>query len=329
LSNYFENKWFEFLELPGIKNAIDWTKKTTLPGFDGVSIYHSLTFVYREALKDDIMMRAKAMSFSFFLAIFPGIIFLLTLLPYLPFTEYYVETWKSSLSNLLPKQAEQYIFGMMDSLGLKTRVGSQIISVFLMLYFTSNGVSSMLASFSKSYRSTYKRRNYFQHKLRALEITFLLFILLILATGLVILGNTWLELLFEKLSLSSFYIITIEILRWVVVVFLFYSIISMLYRYGPSMKKKIKFMSPGAGVATFLAIVSSVGFSYYVNNFSRYNEIYGSLGAIIITMVWIEINSMALIVGYELNASIAVNRDLGLKVDTNDKDSVETPKSKQ
>ena len=88
----------------------------------------------------------------------------------------------------------------------------------------------------------------------------------------------------------------------------------MLYRYGPAMKKKIKFMSPGAGVATFLAIVSSVGFSYYVNNFSRYNEIYGSLGAIIITMIWIEINSMALIVGYELNASIAVNRDLGFKV---------------
>ncbi len=329
MSNYFENKWYEFLELPGIKNAIDWTKRTTLPGFDGVSIYHSLTFVYKEALKDDIMMRAKAMSFSFFLAIFPGIIFLLTLLPYLPFTEYYVETWKSSLSNLLPKQAEQYIFGMMDSLGLKTRVGSQIISVFLMLYFTSNGVSSMLASFSKSYKSTYKSRNYFQHKLRALEITFLLFSLLILATGLVILGNTWLELLFAKLSLSNFYIVTIEILRWIVVVFLFYLIISMLYRYGPAMKKKIKFMSPGAGVATFLAIASSIGFSYYVNNFSRYNEIYGSLGAIIITMIWIEINSMALIVGYELNASIAVNRDLGFKVDSNEKSSIEPPKSKQ
>jgi len=314
LSNYFERKWYEFLELPKIKNGIDWAKNTTLPGFDGVPLYHALTFVYKEALKDDIMMRAKAMSFSFFLAIFPGIIFLLTLIPYLPFTEYYVETWKSSLSDLLPIQAEQYIFGIMDSLSQKIRVSSQIISVFLMLYFTSNGVSSMLASFSKSYRKTYKPRNYFQHKLRALEITFLLFLLLILSTGLVILGNTWLEVLFNKLNLSNFYIVTIETLRWIVVIALFYSIISMLYRYGPSMKTKIKFMSPGAGVATFLAIASSVGFSYYVNNFSRYNEIYGSLGAIIITMIWIEINSMALIVGYELNASIAVNRDLGFKI---------------
>lgn len=314
MSNYFEDKWHEFLDLPGIKNGIDWAKRTTLPGFDGVSLFNSLTFVYKEALKDDIMMRAKAMSFSFFLAIFPGIIFLLTLIPYLPFTEYYVEMWKSSMSGLLPIQAEEYIFGMIDSLGLKTRVSSQILSVFLMLYFTSNGVSSMLASFSKSYRKTYKRRNYFQHKWRALEITFLLFILLIISSGLIILGNTWLEILFEKLNLSSFYIVTIEFLRWFIVVVLFYSIISMLYRYGPAMKKKIKFMSPGAGVATFLAIVSSLGFSYYVNNFSRYNEIYGSLGAIIITMIWIEINSMALIIGYELNASIAINRDLGFQI---------------
>jgi len=297
-----------------VRNNIEWAKNTTLPGFDGVPLYHALTFVYKEAMKDDIMMRAKAMSFSFFLAIFPGIIFLLTLIPYLPFTEFYVETWKSSLSNLLPLQAEQYIFGIMDSLSKKTRVSSQIISLVLMLYFTSNGVSSMLVSFSKSYRSTYKPRNYFQHKLRALEITFLLFLLLILSTGLVIMGNLWLELIFKKLNLSSFYIVTIEILRWLVVISLFYSIISMLYKYGPSMKKKIKFMSPGAGVATFLAIFSSVGFSYYVNNFSSYNEIYGSLGAIIITMIWIQINSMALIVGYELNASIAVNRDLGFKI---------------
>jgi membrane protein len=314
LNKLTDNKHLHFSEFPFIKKGIQWAKQTILPGFDGVPLYHALLFVYNEAMKDDIMMRAKGMAFSFFLAIFPGIIFLLTLIPYLPFTEYYVEIWKSSLTGLLPTQAEAYIFGMMDSLGKTTRVSSQILSLILMLYFTSNGVSSMLVSFSKSYKSTYKSRNYFQHKLRALEITFLLFLLMILSTGLVILGNIWLEILFNKLDLSSFYRITIDILRWIIVIVLFYSIFSMLYRFGPAMKKKIKFFSPGAGVATFLAIVTSIGFSYYVNNFSSYNEIYGSLGAIIITMIWIQINSMALIVGYELNASIAVNRDMRFKV---------------
>lgn len=317
MSNNTTNKWLHLSEFRFIKNGIEWAKKTTLPGFDGVPVYNTLLFVYREAMKDDIMMRARAMSFSFFLALFPGIIFLLTLIPYLPFTDYYVEVWKSSLTGILPTQAESYIFDIMDSLSSKIRVSSQILSLVLMLYFTSNGVSSMLVSFSKSYKLTFKSRNYFQHKLKALEITFLLFLLLIFSTGLIILGNLWLEALFNKLDLSQFYRITIDILRWLIVLLLFYSIISMLYRFGPSMKKKIKYISPGAGVATFLAIVSSVGFSYYVNNFGSYNDIYGSLGAIIITMIWIQINSMALIVGYELNASIAVNRDLALNIEDN------------
>ncbi len=305
-----ENIWIKFLELPVVKNIIDWSKQTILPGFDGVPIYSSVVFVYDEAMKDDILTRAKAMSFSFFLALFPGIIFLLTLFPYFPFTAQYVDTWKSSMSGFLPIQAEEYIFGLMDSLGKKTRVGSQILSLVLMLYFTSNGVSSMLVGFSKSYKLTYRTRNYFEHKFRALQITFLLFLLLFFSTGLVIVGNLWLETIFDNLNLSGFYRISIEFLRWIIVTSIIYSIISMLYRYGPAMKKKIRFMSPGAGIATFLGVSSSLGFSYYVNNFSSYNEIYGSIGAIIITMIWIQINSLALIIGYELNASIAVNRDL-------------------
>lgn len=302
--------WNKFLDLPTIRQIITWAKKTTLPGFDKVPVYDTFLFAYKEMMKEDIMIRAKAMSFSFFIAIFPGIIFLLTLLPYLPFTDNYIEIWKTSLTGLLPVQAENYIFGIMDSLGKKTHVSSQLVSLFLMLYFTSNGVSSMLASFSKSYKETYKKRNYFEHKLRAIEITFLLFLFLILSTGLVILGNIWLGYLFDKLNLSDFYIITIEILRWFIVILLFYTIISLLYRYGPAMKRKIKFISPGAALATFLAIISSIGFSYYVNNFSSYNKVYGSLGAIIITMIWIQLNSLALVIGYELNASIAINRDL-------------------
>ena len=295
------------------ESLVNWAKNTTLPGFDGVPLYDALVFVYHEAMKDDIMMRAKAMAFSFFLALFPGIIFILTLLPYFPYTGEYIEIWKSSLQGLLPVQAEQYIFGIMDSLGKESHVSSQLLSLFLLLYFTSNGVSAMLISFSKSYKSTYKRRNYLQHKLRALQITFLLFLLVIFSTGLVILGNIWLEYVFDKLELSQFYRVTINILRWVLVVVIVYTIISLVYRYGPAMKRKIKFISPGAGIATFLALGSSIAFSYYVNNFSKYNEIYGSLGAIIITMIWMEINSMAIIVGYELNASIAVNRDMKQK----------------
>jgi membrane protein len=299
-----------FMKKPLIRSISNWAKTSTLPGFDGVSVYEALYFVYLETQKDDIMVRAKAMAHSFFLALFPGIIFLLTLIPYLPFTLDYVEFWKSSLQGLLPYDAEAYLFQIMDSLSKRIRVGSQFLSLILMLYFTSNGISTLLSGFGKSYEKTYKRRNFFQHKLVAIEMTFLMFLLMLLSTSLIILGKIFLNILFEQLEMSQLLRITVDVLRWILVIVLFYSTISILFRYGPAMKKKMKFLSPGAGIATFLSIMSSVGFSYFVNNFGRYNEIYGSLGAIIILMIWIEFNSLAIFAGYELNAAIAVNRDM-------------------
>ena len=293
-----------------IEKLISWAKKTTIPGFDGVPVYDSLLFVYNESMNDDIMMRSRAISFSFFIALIPGIIFVMTLLPFLPLTENYIDTWQQSMEGILPVQAETYIFDMMNNIGKEIHVGSQLISLILMLYFSSNGVSSILLSFHKSYKKTYKERNYLQHKLISLQITFLLFLFMMVSTAFVIVGNLWIEkvIVYIRLDFGSKFIL--DFIRFVIVSMVIYSIVAVLYKFGPAMKKRIRFFSPGAGVATFLAIASSMGFAYYVNSFNSYNKIYGSLGAIIVTMAWIQLNSLALIVGYELNASIAVNRDL-------------------
>jgi membrane protein len=302
--------WNNFASLPIVAQLIEWAKNTTFPGFDGIPFYDSLVFVYHESMKDDIMMRSRAISFSFFIALFPAIIFLLTLLPYLPFTEQYIATWQNSITGLLPMQVEKYIFNLMNTLGNEFHYSSQIISLILMLYFSSNGVSSILISFYKTYKSTFRQRNYFQHKIMSLQITILLFLFMVTSTSLVIAGNLWFEKLLNYLHFDIFSKILVYLIKWIIVTMVIYFIIALLYRFGPAMKKRIKFISPGAGVATFLAIISSIGFSYYVNNFNSYNQIYGSLGAIIVTMIWIQLNSLALIVGYELNASIAVIRDL-------------------
>jgi membrane protein len=302
--------WNNLANLPIVARLIEWAKNTTFPGFDGVPFYNSLVFVYHESMKDDLLMRSRAISFSFFIALFPAIIFLLTLLPYLPFTEHYIETWQHSITGLLPMQVENYIFNLMNTLGKEVHYSSQIISLILMLYFSSNGVSSILISFHKTYKSTFKQRNYFQHKFMSLQITFLLFLFMVTSTSLVIAGNLWFEKLLNSLHFDIFSKILVYFIKWMIVTMVIYFIIALLYKFGPAMRKRINFISPGAGVATFLAIISSIGFSYYVNNFNNYNQIYGSLGAIIVTMIWIQLNSLALIVGYELNASIAVNRDL-------------------
>lgn len=301
---YFQN----FHKTKEISALLRWAKKSILPGFSGVSLYDSLEFVYFESLKDDILMRSRAISFSFFIALFPAIIFLLTLIPYLPFTDFYITTWKNSLEGILPHQVEKYIFDLMDELGKGQHYSSQIIAVILTLYFSSNGVSSILVSFHKSYKATYKERNYFQHKLKSLQITFLILMFLVISTGFIIAGNLWIEKLLNYFNVDNFSKIIIYVIKWFFVICITYTIIALLYRFGPALKVKIGFFSPGAGVATLLAIVSSLGFAYYVNEFNNYNRIYGSLGAIIITMIWIQLNSMALIVGYELNASIAVNK---------------------
>ncbi len=102
----------------------------------------------------------------------------------------------------------------------------------------------------------------------------------------------------------------ILLVRWVAILVLFYAGISATYRFGPAMKERIKFFSPGATLATGLSIVSSILFSYYVSTFGRFNELYGSLGAIIVLMLWMQINSLVILIGYELNASIKINKDL-------------------
>ena len=99
-------------------------------------------------------------------------------------------------------------------------------------------------------------------------------------------------------------------MRWLILFVSFYSVISLIYRYGPSLLKPLKLINPGAILATVISILSSVVFSYFVNTFGRYNEIYGSIGALIVILIWLQINSFILLAGFELNASIAVNRDL-------------------
>jgi membrane protein len=126
---------------------------------------------------------------------------------------------------------------------------------------------------------------------------------------LIIAGDYLLEYVFNSLG-GVDGAIFFSALRWLLAILLIYSGITVIYRYGPSMKRRIAFINPGAILATGLSLLTSVLFSFFINNFGRYNEFYGSIGALIIVMVWLQFNAYILLIGFELNASIAVNRDL-------------------
>jgi membrane protein len=298
------------LNLAIVKTILKWSKNYSFPGFSGVPIYDVLYFVIQEIKKDNLTTRANSVAFSFFLSLFPTLIFLLPIFSHTPLADNYIILLRESLAGVIPSNAEAYLFGIIDSIKLEGQIGWLSAGFFLALIFSSSGMLTLMSGFDKSYDITFKSRNYFQKRLVAINLIILLSVLLIVSISLIILGKQFLGYLSTELNLGNLAGIGFSVLRWMIVIMLFYAVITIIYRYGPSMFKPLKWINPGASLATLFSILSSVGFSYFVNNFGRYNEIYGSIGALIVILLWFQINAFILLAGFELNASIAVNRDL-------------------
>lgn len=307
-----------FLNLPLVKQAIQWSRDNSLPGFFKVPIYDVLVFIQIELKRNDLFTRSYAIAYSFFLSIFPSLIAFFTLIPlfkrafiqYLPEGENFDFYLRSEIQRLLPGVAGDRLFAFVDDVTNNPRFGLLSIGFIFAIYFASNGMLALMRGFEKSYLKTFKTRNAFKKRFIAIGLTFQIGILLIAAVVLIILGEFLLSLLNQYIRLDQFTQITIQLLRWLSILLLFYTGISIIYRYGAAAKKRFSMFSPGATLSTLLCIISSLAFSFYVNEFNTYNELYGSIGAIIALMLWIQINSLILLMGFELNASIAVNRDL-------------------
>lgn len=295
---------------PWIRHVIYWSKSTSIPGLSGIPVYNIIRFIIIEFQKDDIYTRANSVAFSFFLSIFPSIIFLFTLLPLLPFTSGYQEIINSSVYEILPQEAAAYIMDIVNDMLSIKREGLLSAGFLLALFFASSGMLTLMYGFDKSYDSTFKSRGYFKKRLVAVALTLLLGTVLIMSIIFIILGKPLLSLAIETIGLSGYYSNILIVSKWVLTILMIYCIITLIYRYGPSMYRRIELFNTGAYLATSLSILSSVGFAYFVDNFGKYNEIYGSIGALIVLMVWIQINAFIILAGFELNASIAVNKDL-------------------
>jgi len=283
--------------------------RQTLPGFNNIPIAVILKWVWKEILRDDIVTRSNSMAFSFFISIFPGILVLLSLLPYLPIGDL-VTTFQHSYVDLLPGDMANYIDGLVNEMTRKPRQGLLGFSVFLAVFFASNGVSTMIKGFHKSYEVSYKKQNILQRYWRALKITLLLGLLFLGSLLAVVFGRPTILALFEKAAIHAADYTWFNNMRWLLVFVLYYLGISIIYRVGPALKNKLRLFTPGATLATILSVISSFAFAAYVENFSNYNQIYGSIGVLILILVWLQINSFIILIGYELNASIAINRDL-------------------
>lgn len=297
-------------QLPFIKNILDWSKRTPLPGFEGISIYTITAFIILEAEKDNLTTRANSVSFSFMLAIFPSIIFIFTLLPHLPISTDYVSMLNNSFLKLLPNNAHEYLYNIILDITSIKRQGLLSFGFVLAVYFSSSGMMTLMSGFDKSYNLSFKQRNYWQKSGIAIGLTMILTILFVVSIIFIVMGNKIFNFIDASNSLPSYIKLLFTAARWLIPLILVYTGISIIYRFGPSLRKRLHMINPGSILATISSMISSIAFSYFVNNFGKYNELYGSIGALLVIMVWIQINAFILLVGFELNAAIAVNRDL-------------------
>lgn len=287
-----------------------WMKVHSLPGLKRIPLYNLVVFIRAELKNDALVTRANSMAFDFFLAIFPSIIVLFTLLAYTPLYETFDDILHEAIQEVMPGSAGQVLFKSIEDIATIPRSGLLSFGFFLAMWFSSNGMLSMMAGLEKDYHHTFKRRSVFEKRLISIQLTFYLAFILVAAVVFVILGNTLLGFVFQYIDADWITRMFLFALRWIAVISLFYAGFSIIYRYGTPLHRKTHFFSPGALLATILALLVSWGFSFYVDNFGSYNKLYGSIGAIIVLMVWLQLNCIILLIGFELNAGIAVLRDL-------------------
>lgn len=294
--------------LPVIGVILRWSQQQSLPGLGGVPIYDIISFIIYETQKDGITTRANSVAFSFFLAIFPAIIFAFTLIPLLPFSDYYATTVNQAIESALPASASDYLTNIIDDLASIKRGGLLSIGVLLSVFFASSGMLTLMIGFDKSYDS-FKKRSYLRKRAVALMLTMLLTLLLVVSVVLIVIGQSTLDSVLDWLGISI-HDVALRLLRIISSLSIIYLGITIIYRYGPSLQRRTPLINAGAVLATTLSILTSLGFSFFVNNFGRYNELYGSIGALIVILLWLQFNATILLIGFELNAAIAVNRNL-------------------
>lgn len=286
---------------------IECTKYITFPGFKPLSLYSVAVFFFEELSNGAITNKASSLAYNFMLALFPATIFLFTLIPYIP-VRHFQDNLLGIMSQVMPNDAYSALRSTITDI-VKNQNGKLFSFGFLTtLYFATNGVNRLMQAFNKS-SLVQETRSYVRRRWVALVLTVVISISLLVAVAIMIAGHKILFFLQSHIASGAhaWYII-IAFLRWIIVVVIFFVTVSLLYRYGPAHKQRWKFLSPGSILATGLAILTSAGFTYYINNFSSYNKIYGSIGTLIVIMIWLYLNSLIILIGFELNASIELSK---------------------
>lgn len=302
--------------IPVINVLMRFFKRIKLPGLEGLSFYDLLELYVTGIVKGALTSRASSIAFSFFMALFPFLLFVLIIIPYVPIDDFKIEFLRFLDSFLPPKTSDFFFQSIFEGIDQSQR-GGLVSSVFILsILLMANGVQAVFSGFENSYHEQLTR-NVFRQYLYALGVAIILAFLLILTIA--VLGYFQIYIVQKLLNtlesrgyqVDSQGVFWANVAKSVFFVIMVYIATATLYYFGTKEGRHSKFFSVGALFTTILIILSSYLFGVYIENFGQYNKLYGSIGALLILMFYLWINSNILLLGFELNASINKLRKRG------------------
>lgn len=296
-------------QIPGVKYLVRFFKTLKLPGLEGLSLYDLLELYITGIFKGALTSRASAIAFNFFMAIFPFLLFILILIPHIPIDGFKAEFLEFLESFLPPTTSEFFFKNIFENIDSSER-GGLLSTVFLLsIFLMANGVSAVFSAFESSYHSELSR-SVFRQYLYALGVSLIIALLVIITVAgfgfveIYVLGNLFSTLEHQGVEVGDRGIIWVNVSKYVFGIIMVYLTTATLYYFGTREGKYSKFFSEGALLTTILIVCLSYLFGVYIEKFSRYNELYGSIGALLILMFYLWLNANIILLGYELNVSL-------------------------
>lgn len=278
--------------------------KIFLPGLEGFSLYQIGKFFFRELKDSNMNVRVAAVTYNFLMCIPPTMLFLFSLVPYLPLNDVQ-HTILQTLQTLTPNQRiyDSVSKVVVDFMNTEHR---DVLSfgILLTLFFSSNGMMGLMRNFDRSL-TVYKKRSGLSRRWTAIKLTVLLLCVVIVSLAILIIQSESLNAFVLRIFGN---IIAVKLLSGLIFILIIFSAISIIYAYGPSLTHRFRFVSAGSVFATLLSAITTTVFFFLVNNILNYNKVYGSIGTLIAFMVWMWLNTFVILLGYELNVSILLGK---------------------
>jgi len=289
--------------LPVIKQLVFLLKKIKLPWLHGLSLYELLDLYIVGIIEGDISYRAAAIAFSFFMALFPFALFILNLIPFIPI-EGFQDDFLGFVKQSVPPTTYDAIFKIINDILHNSHSGLISTGFVMAIFLMTNGVNAILGGFESSHHFHISlKRKFVRQYLVALALSLLLALLLIITVAAIVIFEVFIQITKIQDVLSD-KIQLIEIGRYSFVILMILIATSLLFKFGIKREKDRAFISIGSVFTTILIIISSYFFGIWVVKFSKYNELYGSIGTLLIVMFYLWINCMILLLGFDLNTSI-------------------------